>query len=210
MSVQHSEIADADRHEPKGASTATAKTVLMSNGDGTTKFDSVSFTDLTDIPSTVLSAAILTGASSSASQNPSAADTNMDIAFGSGGTVTDASLNSSGVITFVTGGTFLVQADLNVGRDTGSTASILYVRALKNSSAFGSPVEVRLNEDVERKKVSLCLVVAAAANDTMKFQLVTDSDGDSGGGLRQDTPSASGWSVVPCAKLTVSKFAELA
>lgn len=210
MSVQHSAILDADRHEPKGASTAQSRQVLLSNGDGTTKFDAVAFSDLTGIPATLLSAAILSGASTAASQNASAANTSTDIIFGAGETVTDASLNSSGVLTFVTGGTFLVQADLNVGRDTGSTASILYIRALKNGVAYGSPVEVRLLNAVDRKKVSLNLVVAAAANDTFKFQFVTDSAGDSGGGLRQDTPTASGWSVVPCAKLTVSKFTNLA
>lgn len=209
MSVQHSAILDADRHEPKGASTATNRQVLLSNGDGTTKFDAVAFSDLTGIPSTLLSAAILTGASTAASQNPSAANTNTDITFGAGGTVTDASLSSAGVLTLVTGGTFLVQADLNFGRDTGSSASILYVRALKNGTPYGSPVEVRLQSAVDRKKVSFNIVVAAAAGDTFKFQMVTDSTGDSGGGLRQDTPTASGWSVVPCAKLSMSKFTNL-
>lgn len=209
MSIQHSAILDADRHEPKGASTATARQVLLSNGDGTTKFDAVAFSDLTGIPSTLLSAAVLTGTSTSTTQNPSAANTNTDVIFGSGSTTTNATLSSAGVITFNVGGTFLVQADLNVGRDAGTAASILYVRALKNSVAVGSPIEVRLLNAVDRKKTSLVVAVAASAGDTMKFQFVSDSSGDGGGGLRQDTPTASGWSVIPCAKLTVSMFANL-
>ena len=34
----HKDIADAERHEPKGASTALAGQALVSNGDGTTSF----------------------------------------------------------------------------------------------------------------------------------------------------------------------------
>ena len=36
--VEHSVIADAERHEPKGASTASDGEFLMSNGDTTTQF----------------------------------------------------------------------------------------------------------------------------------------------------------------------------
>lgn len=209
MSIQHSAIADADRHEPKGASTASNREVLLSNGDGTTKFDNVAFTDLTGRPTVILTAAALTSASTSASQNPSATNTNTDIIFGAGGSTSDVSVSGAGVITFTTGGPYLIQADLNFGRDAGTTASILYIRALKNGVAYGSPVEVRLQETVSRKLINLTLAVAATAADTMKFQMVTDSAGDGGGGLRQDTPNAAGWSVVPCAKLTVSKFTNL-
>lgn len=209
MSIQHSAIADADRHEPKGASTASNRQVLLSKGDGTTKFDNVAFTDLTGRPTTILTAAALTSASTSASQNPSAVNTNTDIVFGSGGSTADVSVSAAGLITFTTGGPYLVQVDLNFGRDAGSSASILYVRAFKNGVAYGSPIEIRLQETVSRKLMNLTLPISATAADTLKFQMVTDSAGDAGGGLRQDTPNAAGWSVVPCAKLTVSKFTNL-
>jgi hypothetical protein len=209
MSIQHSAIADADRHEPKGASTATARQVILSNGDGTTKFDSVDWSDLTGKPSTPLSVAILSSASTAASQNPAASDTATDVVFGGAITAADASLDASGQVTFNTGGSFSVQASLNFGRDSGTNASILYVMAVKNGVAYGSPVELRLNQAVDRHTLNLNVFVAATAGDTFKFQFVTDSDGDGGGGLRQDTPTISGWPVVPCAKLTVSKFTTL-
>lgn len=38
MAIQHANIADADRHEVKGASTALKNHVLTSNGDATTSF----------------------------------------------------------------------------------------------------------------------------------------------------------------------------
>lgn len=48
--AEHSEIADAERHEPKGASTAQDNTVLKSNGDGTTTFEAVAYSELTGAP----------------------------------------------------------------------------------------------------------------------------------------------------------------
>lgn len=209
MSIQHSVIADADRHEPKGASTATVKQVVISNGDGTTKFDFVDWSDLANKPTTPLDVATLSNASTAASQNPSASDTATDVIFGTAVTTADVSLDTSGQITFNTGGSFFVQAALNFGRDSGATASIIYVRAIKNGTAFGSPIELRLNQAVERRTLNLDVLVAATAGDTFKFQFVTDSAGDGGGGLRQDTPTISGWPVVPCAKLIVSKFTTL-
>jgi len=50
MSIQHSAIADADRHEPKGASTATTGQTIVSNGDGTTKFGSLPYSSVTGGP----------------------------------------------------------------------------------------------------------------------------------------------------------------
>lgn len=63
MSIQHSAIADADRHEPKGASTASNRQVLTAKGDGTTEFANTSYNDLTDVPAAALPLAggILTG-----------------------------------------------------------------------------------------------------------------------------------------------------
>lgn len=48
--AEHSKIADAERHEPKGASTATSNHVLKSNGDGTTTFGAVDYSELTGSP----------------------------------------------------------------------------------------------------------------------------------------------------------------
>lgn len=41
MAIEHKNIPEAERHEPKGASTATAGQVLTSNGDGTTQFQGI-------------------------------------------------------------------------------------------------------------------------------------------------------------------------
>lgn len=209
MTILHSAILDADRHEPKGASTATIRKVLLSNGDGTTKFDFVAFTDITGRPSAILSAAVISSASTGASQNPTGSNSNTVVVFGPAVSTADVSLAATGILTFVTGGPYLVQADLNFGRDAGTTPSVMYVRVLKNGVAYGNPIELRMSETVSRRTVSMALAIPATAADTLQFQFISDSAGDGGGGLRQDTPSAAGWTIVPCAKLTVSKFINL-
>lgn len=50
MATEHVNIPDAERHEPKGAGSATTDTVLHSDGDGTTTWKFVSYDDLTDKP----------------------------------------------------------------------------------------------------------------------------------------------------------------
>src|ERR1700754_311542 len=51
--VQHKDILDSDRHEPKGASTAALNDVLHADGDGTTTFKKVDFTNLVNVPTTI-------------------------------------------------------------------------------------------------------------------------------------------------------------
>ena len=45
MSIQHKDITDAERHKPKGASTATIKTVYKSNGAGSGSWVRMNETD---------------------------------------------------------------------------------------------------------------------------------------------------------------------
>jgi len=51
--IQHSAIADDDRHEAKGASTASNNTYLKANGDGTTSFVTLTFAALASTPTTL-------------------------------------------------------------------------------------------------------------------------------------------------------------
>lgn len=48
--VQHSTIADADRHEAKGASSASSGTYCRANGDGTTTFQAIPYSEVTGTP----------------------------------------------------------------------------------------------------------------------------------------------------------------
>lgn len=209
MTVQHKDIVDAQRHEPKGATTASVNQVLTSNGDGTTKFAQVSFANLADIPASLFSADGLSGASTSTTQDPSTPGTPIFIDFGPASATTDISLASDGTVTFNTPGTYLIQAQLNFGRDAGSSASLLYYRAVKNGSAADTPSLVKLETTTARLAVNKTLLMTVAAGDTFQMQIVNDASGDSHGGLRQSLPTATGWSLVPSASIVVGKFTNL-
>lgn len=48
--AEHSDLPDAERHEPKGASTAVNNSVLKSNGDTTTSFGFVNYSEILNRP----------------------------------------------------------------------------------------------------------------------------------------------------------------
>lgn len=53
MTVQHVNIVDGDRHEAKGADSASNGQFLMANGDGTTTFTVVPWDSVADLPDTL-------------------------------------------------------------------------------------------------------------------------------------------------------------
>ena len=69
--VQHKNIADADRHEPKGASTAANGTVMHANGDGTTSFHAVDFNLVINKPTTISGYGITNAVSTAVLGQPS-------------------------------------------------------------------------------------------------------------------------------------------
>ena len=46
MAIQHKDIPDSERHDVKGASSASLRQVLTSNGDGTTSFQNLTVSHL--------------------------------------------------------------------------------------------------------------------------------------------------------------------
>ena len=48
--IEHASIADADRHEPKGASTAATGQTIISDGAGGTSFGNLDYSDLASAP----------------------------------------------------------------------------------------------------------------------------------------------------------------
>ena len=96
--VEHVNIIDSERHEAKGASTASANQVLHANGDGTTTFKFLDYANLLNKP-------LLEGYErlffdgNTASQSPVAVNTPIKISFGTGVATADAQLATDGVIT---------------------------------------------------------------------------------------------------------------
>ncbi len=48
--AEHVDIIDGERHEPKGASTASANQVMKSTGNGATNFAFVNYSEIVGVP----------------------------------------------------------------------------------------------------------------------------------------------------------------
>lgn len=203
--VEHVNIIDSERHEAKGASTASANQVLHANGDGTTTFKFLDYSNLLNKPSFQGYDFLFSDASTS-SQNPSAVGTPLKISFGSGVSLPDVTLAQDGTLTFNTNGQYFVSLFLRFGRTSGVGSAILFSRIIYNGAPRLNPNCVKLVDTDSTVPFSAGLVFDATAGDQMYLELLRDSAGINNGGLVATTPSLAGWSVSPSATLVVHKF----
>lgn len=209
MSIEHSTIADADRHEVKHASTAVAGTVLVANGDGTTKFDAVSYNNLSNKPTAKGYIPELYGISIASNQAPTATNTPLQIEFGAAQATSNVQLASNGVITFLVAGQYILRYVFRIGRTTGTGTAVLFTRVLKNGTQFRNSNSFTLTDTNTVITFSQDIIIDAAVNDNYKFEIVRDSSGINNGGLYQTVPTVSGWNVAPTATVAISKFTGL-
>lgn len=205
MSVQHVSIGDGDRHEAKGASSAALKTVCMSNGDGTTSFNLVSYNDLTDKPTPTVLSEIISGFSTATSQLPTTLDTPLEVSFGSGGSTTDVTIASSGDITFNTTGNYQVKVGLSFGRTALTGVANLMCRMLINGAQVGQSFGVSLDNNVSTTFVVNTFMVSATSGNVLSFEIVRASSGIDVGGLYKVSATTSGWNDVPSAIINIYK-----
>jgi len=204
--IEHKLIADADRHEPKGASTATVNQVLKFNGDGTSTPGFISYNDLTNKPIVTGYQQILYASSTASNQQPGATNTPLQIEFGPAQSLTDVTLSSTGLITFLTAGQYGLELFLRFGRTTAAGSVVMFNRVLKNGVQLFNSNSITLVDSAQTIPFSATLMVSVAANDTFAFQIMRDSAGLNNGGLFQTTPSAAGWNLSPTASIAINKF----
>lgn len=199
MAIEHKNIPDAERHEPKGASTATAGQVARANGDGSTTF----------VGATELGAITIGGSPNIASfvtQGPSAVDTPYQVTFGAGGGTSDFNVASNGVITFTNNGLYEVDISLNVGRSNSTGTAILVARLLANDSPIDTTKGVRIDASTDSRLINFRLLLPFAAATSLKVQIMRDSGGANDGGLVPIDPVLAGWTTVPSALVKVTKI----
>lgn len=204
--VEHVLIADADRHEPKHASTALDRQALLSNGDGTTEFSFIDYDDITNIPAVAGYRQVLYGSSNAASQAPAAVNTPLQVEFGAAQSLTDVSLSGAGLLTFNTAGDYLITIFLRLGRTTGAGSAILFNRLMFNGVQTLNSNSVKLNDADIVVPFSTALTVNVPAGTTFAVQIMRDSAGINNGGLYQLSPSLAGWNVSPSASIVVAKY----
>lgn len=200
MAIQHVNIADADRHEAKGASLATAGQVLRANGVGGTSFVNPNTLANINISSTIEGISNVT-------QNPSGTDTAYQVTWGAGTSNSDVNIAASGVITFLTAGLYIVTTQLSIGRSTNVGTASLFTRNLVNDVENGFVHGFRVETSADVQSYRQESIRSFAVNDTLKVQFVRDSSGSNDGGLITLDPVISGWSNSPSAAIRIQKIA---
>lgn len=199
MAIQHRDIIDSERHEAKGASSASAGQVLQANGDGTTSFINPSLLDNWNIESSLVS-------QSFSDQNPSSVDTPLQVVWGTASN-TSVDVASNGVITFLEDGLYYLTFNLNFGRTTGAGTVILAVRFLVNGVASGITQKFTMSDSTASIPFCASDWLSASASDTITAQIIRDSAGINNGGLLTTDITLGDWADAPSAAISIQKIA---
>lgn len=205
--MEHKDIPDSQRHEPKGASLAADKQALFANGDGTTSFRTIT---PGDIPGLSLNGydLVLSGFSTAATQNPSAVDTPLQVEFGAAQTTPSVSLASNGTVTFNHDGEYLVTLFLRFGRTSSTGSAIILNRLLFNDTQLLRTNATSLTDAAATIPFSATILVQAQAGDTLKMEIARDGAGINNGGLVRTNPTSLPWAISPSASLALYKLGE--
>jgi hypothetical protein len=204
--MEHKLIVDADRHEPKGSSTATLNQVLKAAGDGSTFFGFVNKSEIVGAGTKVGYKKSIYAESSAASQLPSSTNTKLQVEFGSAQSVTDVTLDSTGILTFVTAGQYLIDLAYNFGRTSAAGTSIVIARCTLNGTQLGPSNAAVLTSESQIIPSGDFLLVDAAAGDKLRVEVIRSAAGINDGGLYQIATTMSGWNGSPSASMSVYKF----
>ncbi len=195
----HKDLTGADLHEPKGASTASANTVLKADGSGGTSFV------LPITLNNIQYSSVIT-ASRSANILPSATDTPVPATFDSNASNSDVSIDSSGLITILTSGLYACTFNLNFGRTSATGTAYLAARLLKNGAQFGFTQGATLSDQVNSRPMQANLEISASASDTLKVEILRDSAGVNEGGLIAIPITPAGWGDIPSYWVRIRKI----
>lgn len=146
-------------------------------------------------------------AASTVTQAPSALDTPLQVTFGAAqnSASNPVMLNASGVVTFNTAGTYIINLRLQYGRAAATGTSVLLSRFVSAGAQFGPTQAAKLiASDIVLASESR-IIINAVAGQTIILQVMRDSSGTNFGGLYPQTVVASGWSAAPSAVIVVSR-----
>tara|TARA_R110000824_G_scaffold344886_1_gene531539 strand:+ start:7180 stop:7806 length:627 start_codon:yes stop_codon:yes gene_type:complete len=205
MTIEHKDIVDGERHEPKGASTATLDYILKSDGDGSTSFvDPASIIDVGALTSTLL----LAGFSTAGEQEPAGLDVAMNVEFGAafGSPASPVEMNSAGLVTFNQAGSYTVRVIFQYGRTGSQSQANLHARLLLNGAQLGNSVSASVDTAGILIASSITSTINASIGDTVSYQLVRDSSGADQGGLFASVVSAVGWNFSPSASIVIERL----
>lgn len=190
LATEHRLIPDAERHEPKGASTASAGYVLKANGDGSTDFVDPLTLENIEVVSTISNF-------NSANINPSSTDVAVVAGFSSTVSNSDITIDSSGLMTVATTGLYNIAFNLTFGRSNSTGTAITLARLLINDVQFGFTQSIVQAATSNTRPVRIDLLLELTAGDQLKVEIMRDSAGVNDGGLLAQAVTLGTWGDVP-------------
>ena len=148
---------------------------------------------------------LLNATSTSASQQPTALDTSLQIEFGAAQTTTDIDISNTGALTFKTAGKYIISFFFQYGRIGGVGTSNLLNRLLINGVQVGNTLGAKIDNADVLVPWSSTVQITLEANDVLTTEIVRDSSGNNSGGIFALTPIVAGWNNAPCASVQVYK-----
>lgn len=210
--IQHASIPDAQRHEPKGASTATSGQALFSTGSGATTFRSIDWSDVGGTPTFSAVAELVITSYDNSSQTTNVKEVPVQITFGAALAGDGVDLDADGTVTFNDIGTFIVIIDLFAGKTSGSGHTKMFLKQEFAGATFGPIQTVRFRSDDNGaiNKVTLFSIVEVTSSpQTYKVSFATDTN-NTLGFQAHTLPAITGWSETtsPSKILSVYRFGE--
>lgn len=206
--MEHRLIPDSERHEPKGASTATAGQVVKSNGNGTTSFGFVDWEEIVNKPTASVNGynTVLTSGSN-LSQVPTSQGNPLQVSFGAAITGADVSLSTAGNLTFNTTGNYLVKFDLLCGAPDPVEECVLVFRTTVNDEPIGPLVYKPCTaSNTVYDTVTIISNLNLAEGDVVKLHVARTSIISDYGGLYAPSSTVTGWDETYSAHVSVSLF----
>ena len=138
-------------------------------------------------------------------QSPLTTDTALQVEFGADNQSVNVEILSSGDISFVTAGNYLVNTFISVSKETNpGSYSVFAFRALINGVQVGDPKVFKISEENLLIPYELTVPIVAAQGDILTYEIIRDSSGDDSGRLEGAT--LLGWvGNTPSAQIEVWK-----
>jgi hypothetical protein len=203
MTIEHRDIPDAGRHEPKHGSAAEAGQVLTSLGNDQTEFKNLGF-DTTDE----------CFFQSTEPQWRDVGGTTQVINYGDGGTSEngDFTVSNLGLITFNFTGTYDMQLKMRAAREgTAGTASLMFKPRFNGDPLPVSTTEVNISgsDGSATAVVDTFISQPVTVGDTLEYVMLYDiQPGSDRAGVapffHTNAPTASHWPPTPSASIKLT------
>ena len=143
-----------------------------------------------------------------ANQEPTPADTPLQVEFGAAqGTVSDpVMIDVAGEVTFNEAGAYFVKLKLTADKKAVPGYAIMYIRTLINGAAYGPTMMKEMDANDFAVSVDSVFPYTFAAADTLSFEILISSNGVLAGGLYDRDPSPAPWAAVPSASIEIFRM----